>query len=136
MTLTKEGETSTPRCESRPGPHAEGAVASRHLPCEYFAFMRLAHIVVLFAMQMNRTRQLVTTPAQLGEVLRGRRKARGLSQGELAGKLNLSQSRLSTLESDPAGLTLDRLLVLAGVLGLEIVVQDKERTSERRKTEW
>jgi len=87
-------------------------------------------------MQMSRPRQLVTTPSQLGEVLRGRRRARGMSQGELAAKLNISQSRLSTLESDPAGLTLDRLLVLAAVLGLEILVQDKTPTSERRKAEW
>jgi HTH-type transcriptional regulator / antitoxin HipB len=85
---------------------------------------------------MNLPRQLVTTPAQLGEVLRGRRKARGLSQGELAAKLNISQSRLSTLESDPAGITLDRLLALAGLLGLEIVIQDKAPTSARRKPEW
>ncbi len=85
---------------------------------------------------MNRTRQLVTTPAQLGEVLRGRRKARGMSQAELAAKLNVSQSRLSTLESDPAGLTVERLLALAGVLGLEIVIQDRAAPTERRKPEW
>lgn len=85
---------------------------------------------------MKRTRQLVTTPSQVGEVLRGRRKARGMSQDELAAKLSISQSRLSTLESEPAGLTLDRLLALASVLGLEIVIQDKAPTSERRKPEW
>jgi HTH-type transcriptional regulator/antitoxin HipB len=85
---------------------------------------------------MNRTRQLVTTPAQLGEVIRGRRKARGLSQAELAAKLDVSQSRLSILESDPAGLTVDRLLAIAAVLGLEIVVQDRTPTADRRKPEW
>ena len=87
-------------------------------------------------MQMPRTHQLVTTPAQLGEVLRGRRKARGVSQDELAAKLSISQSRLSTLESDPAGLTLDRLLAIVSVLGLEIVVQDRSSPSGRRKPEW
>jgi len=81
-------------------------------------------------------RQLITTPLQLGEVLRGRRKARGMSQVELAAKLTISQSRLSTLESDPATLTLDRLLVLAGLLGLELVIEDKTTTSARRKPEW
>ena len=97
--------------------------------------MRVTNTVNLFITRMNPTRQLVTTPTQLGEVLRGRRKARGLSQAELAAKLSISQSRLSTLESDPAGLTVDRLLTLASVLGLEIVVQDRT-TSERRKLEW
>ena len=87
-------------------------------------------------MHMKRMRQLVTTPIQLGEVIRGRRKARGMSQVELAAKLNISQSRLSILESDPAGLTVDRLLALAGVLGLEIVIQDATPASDRRKSEW
>jgi HTH-type transcriptional regulator/antitoxin HipB len=81
-------------------------------------------------------RQLVTNPVQLGEVLRGRRKARALSQADLASKLNISQSRLSTLESDPAGITLDRLLTLAALLGLEVVVQDKAEAPRRRKPEW
>jgi HTH-type transcriptional regulator/antitoxin HipB len=81
-------------------------------------------------------RQLITTPLQLGEVLRGRRKARGMSQAELAAKLTISQSRLSTLESDPATLTLDRLLAVAGLLGLELVIEDKTTTSARRKPEW
>jgi HTH-type transcriptional regulator/antitoxin HipB len=83
-------------------------------------------------------RQLVTTPVQLGEVLRGRRKARSISQADLAAKLGISQGRLSTLESDPAGLTLERLLTLATVLGLEIVVQDETATpsARRKKPEW
>lgn len=68
---------------------------------------------------------IVTTPLQVGEVLRGRRKARRMPQRELAGKLGVSQGRLSALESDPASLTLDRLIVLAQVLGFELVLRDK-----------
>ncbi len=78
-------------------------------------------------------RQLITTPNQVGEILRGRRKARRIPQKELAAKLSVSQSRLSTLESNPAGLTLERLLLAAKLLGLELVIQDK---SAARKTEW
>jgi HTH-type transcriptional regulator/antitoxin HipB len=80
-------------------------------------------------------RQLITTPGQVGEVLRGRRKARGVPQQELATKLGISQSRLSTLEGDPAGLTLDRLILLAKLLGLELVLQDRSDTP-RTKAEW
>ena len=80
-------------------------------------------------------RPLVTTPAQLGEILRGRRKARGIPQAELARKLGISQSRLSTLEAQPAGLTLERLLRLTKLLGLELVVQDAS-DAPRPKTEW
>jgi HTH-type transcriptional regulator/antitoxin HipB len=70
-------------------------------------------------------RQLITTPGQVGEILRGRRKARGLAQDAVAVKLGVSQSRLSTLEQDAAGLTLERLLALANLLGLELVLQDR-----------
>jgi HTH-type transcriptional regulator/antitoxin HipB len=86
-------------------------------------------------MQIN-THRLITTPAQLGEIIRGRRKARKLSQGELAEKLNVSQSRFSSLESNPAGITLERLLSLATILGLEILVRDNASATERRKPEW
>ena len=80
-------------------------------------------------------RQFVTTPIQVGEILRGRRKARGVPQQELATKLGISQSRLSTLEGDPAGLTLDRLILLAKLLGLELVLQDGSSTSST-EAEW
>jgi len=70
-------------------------------------------------------RQLITAPNQAGEILKGRRKARGISQQALAAKLGTSQSRLSSLEEEPARLTLERLLALANLLDLELVLQDK-----------
>lgn len=75
-------------------------------------------------------RQLIKTATQVGEIVRARRKARGLSQQDLAAKLHVSQGRLSVLEGDPAGLTLDRLIALANLLGLELVLQDKSETSD------
>ena len=80
-------------------------------------------------------RQLITNPNQLGEILRGRRRARRIPQQALAAKLGISQSRLSTLESDTASLTLDRLLVLARLLGLELVLEDKSE-KPLKKAEW
>jgi transcriptional regulator with XRE-family HTH domain len=44
-------------------------------------------------------------------MLAARRKALGLSQKELAIRLNLSQNRLSELELAPERLTVERLLV-------------------------
>jgi HTH-type transcriptional regulator/antitoxin HipB len=70
-------------------------------------------------------RQLITTSGQVGEILRGRRKARRISQHELATKVGISQARLSVLEADPTSLPLDRLILLAKLLGLELVIQDK-----------
>ena len=76
---------------------------------------------------------LVTTPTQVGEILRRRRKSRRMAQRELAEKLGVSQGRLSALESDPASLTLERLIVLAKLLGLELVLRDKSAASS---AEW
>lgn len=80
-------------------------------------------------------RQLITTPAQVAEILRGRRKARKLPQAVLAEQLDISQGRLSTLEGDPSGMTLERFLLLAKLLGLEVVVQDRGEAAPK-KDEW
>lgn len=78
--------------------------------------------------------QRVTTVAQVAELLRKRRKARSLSQTELASKLGLSQERLSALENDMSGLTLERLISLANLLDLELVIRD--RTRKQPSVEW
>jgi HTH-type transcriptional regulator/antitoxin HipB len=62
-------------------------------------------------------------------------KARHLSQHELATSLGLSQARLSVFEGDASTLPLDRLLLLAKLLGLELVIQN--RTDESKsKAQW
>lgn len=66
--------------------------------------------------------------AQVGELLRGRRKSLGIPQRELASKLGISQGRFSTLELDPSALTLERLIALSNLLGLELVLRDRRRT--------
>jgi HTH-type transcriptional regulator/antitoxin HipB len=78
--------------------------------------------------------QPITTPQQIGAVLVGRRKALALSQTEVAGKLSLSQNRLSELENHPGTLTLEQLLALANALGLELAIG--ERKGGKSKVEW
>lgn len=68
---------------------------------------------------------ILSTSDQLGYQLVARRKALGLTQQEVASRLGISQNRLSELESQPSQLTVERLLALAGVLGLELVVQQR-----------
>jgi HTH-type transcriptional regulator/antitoxin HipB len=80
-------------------------------------------------------RQLITTSRQVAEIIRGRRKARRISQHELATQLGISQARLSVLEADPTSLPLDRLILLAKLLGLELVIQDKA-DAPKSKAEW
>ncbi len=48
--------------------------------------------------------------AALGRALRRRRKSRGLSQGDLARILGSSQSRVSKLEADEPGVSLELLV--------------------------
>jgi HTH-type transcriptional regulator/antitoxin HipB len=78
--------------------------------------------------------QRLTLAAQVGELLRARRKSLGIPQRELASKLGISQGRFSTLEIDPSALTLERLIALTNLLGLELVLRDRPRKQPRG--EW
>jgi HTH-type transcriptional regulator/antitoxin HipB len=81
-------------------------------------------------------KQVLTHSAQLGQILATRRRASKLSQRALAAKLAISQNRLSEIEANPGTLTVERLLELAGLLGLELVVQDRPPTQRTAKAEW
>jgi HTH-type transcriptional regulator/antitoxin HipB len=80
-------------------------------------------------------RQPITNQAQVAEIIRARRKARRLSQQDLATQIGLSQARMSVLEGDASTLPLDRLLLLAKLLGLEVVIQDKA-DEPKSKARW
>ena len=84
----------------------------------------------------------VTTPSQLGQVLQGCRKQRGLTQRELGARVGLLQKAVSMLETDPSHTSVERLFKLLSALELQIVLRDKRHESTqiqaRRKTkaEW
>jgi len=78
--------------------------------------------------------QRISTSNQAGQIIAARRKALKLSQKVVATRLGISQNRLSILEADPSRLTLDRLISLASILGLELVLQDKGSSPTR--SEW
>ena len=59
---------------------------------------------------------------QLGTVLQSARKGLGLTQAELASRLNISQSRVSHLEQNPGQFSVDQLLGACAVLGLELAI--------------
>jgi HTH-type transcriptional regulator/antitoxin HipB len=71
--------------------------------------------------------QRLTTAGQAADILRQRRKAKGLSQATIASKLGVSQARVSALESATASLTLERVIALANLLDLELVLRDRRR---------
>ncbi len=81
-------------------------------------------------------RQILNHSAQLGQILASRRKALKLSQQALAAKLTISQNRLSEIETSPGTLTVERLLDLCNLLGLELVIQNRPAAQRPSKTEW
>ena len=84
--------------------------------------------------------QILFISDQLAPLLQAARKSAGLSQTELARRLDLSQSRMSAMELDPASIRLDQLLAICAALQLELVMQTKgipepSKTSTTRQ-EW
>lgn len=65
---------------------------------------------------------VLVTPSQLGSMLQAARKARGMTQSTLAGRIGLSQSRVSHLKQNPHDLSVGQLLAWCSVLGLEMAV--------------
>lgn len=73
--------------------------------------------------------QPLRTSRQLGALLRSRRKTLRFTQAALAGKLGMSQNRVSELESAPEELTVRQLLQFLSALGLELTLQSREQRS-------
>jgi HTH-type transcriptional regulator/antitoxin HipB len=76
----------------------------------------------------------INNPTQIGATLTGRRKHLKLSQTDVANRLGLSQNRISELEAKPETLTVEQLLALLNVLGLEMTLG--ERAGGKTRVEW
>lgn len=72
--------------------------------------------------------QLLASPEQLSRILRTARRRKGQTQFAAASKLDLSQSRLSAMELNAGSITVEQLLNLLSLYGLEVVVRDKDTT--------
>lgn len=78
-------------------------------------------------------RQTLNHITQIGKIVAARRRAVKISQQALAEKLGISQNYLSEIESGTKKLSAQRLLEIANVLGLELVIQSKQRLPH---TDW
>ena len=80
--------------------------------------------------------QTLTNTQQVGHLLTANRKAQGMTQAQAAARLGISQARLSELEQNPGRLTIDRLLVLVNLLGLELVLRSPAEKPTQTARDW
>jgi HTH-type transcriptional regulator/antitoxin HipB len=78
----------------------------------------------------------VKTIRQLQPILKAFRKVRGLTQGELAQELGVSQQALSSLESKPHRASFERLLAYLFALDVEIVLRERKSGTQSISGEW
>jgi len=70
----------------------------------------------------------IQTPLQLSTHLRALRKARGFSQAALGEALSVGQTRVARIEGKPTAISVEQLLEVLGVLGVQLVLRDVEST--------
>lgn len=61
---------------------------------------------------------------QLPQLLKSLRKARGLTQTELARRLGVGQSRVADIEREPGSVSVEQLMQLLSILGARLMIQD------------
>lgn len=72
---------------------------------------------------------LARSPRQLGALIQRYRKARGLSQTELADLAGLRQEMVSKIEGGQSGSRIASIYALLAALGLEMTVAPRTRSS-------
>ena len=78
---------------------------------------------------------VVNTSTQLKPILVGFRKSQGMSQRDMAEKLNISQQAYQSMEANPQSVTLDRLMKVLSTLGVKLYLSDTPLNSSLEKTE-
>lgn len=66
----------------------------------------------------------VPLSSQLQPLLKSLRKARGLTQAQLAQRLGVVQSRVADIERNPGAISVEQLLQLLALLDAQLVVRD------------
>jgi HTH-type transcriptional regulator/antitoxin HipB len=76
----------------------------------------------------------IKTPQQLGFVLQGYRKERGLTQKDVGSRVGLAQKAVSKIELESGRAGLRQIFKLLAALELELVV--RPRGTPGRRSEW
>lgn len=81
----------------------------------------------------------VQTPTQLGQVLRGYRREKGLTQSVVAARAGIGQKTVTKLELDPASSEIATLFLLLSELDLELTLDsraDDFPTRSDKTSDW
>jgi HTH-type transcriptional regulator / antitoxin HipB len=85
----------------------------------------------------------INTSAQLRAVLRGLRKARGLSQADTGARIGVNQKRIARIEAAPGVTSFDQIARVVSALGGRLVIQDltektdaKSGGKAKQKGDW
>ena len=71
--------------------------------------------------------QLIRTIDQAGNTVRRRRKALGMTQGQVCERSSLRQATISSLEAGDSSVRLSTLLDVLTTLNLELVIRDRTK---------
>lgn len=82
------------------------------------------------------TSQPLVTALQLGQLLKAARKRCKLTQAQVAGRLGLSQNRVSYLEQHPEELSFKQLLGWCAAVGLELQLGERQSLDQSNPQEW
>lgn len=75
--------------------------------------------------------QIARSPKDVGNALRNARKARKITQAELASLSGIWQRTISTIETDASGAKLDTIFDLLAALDLEIRIVPRSKMKPR-----
>lgn len=74
----------------------------------------------------------IHTSTQLRAVLRGLRKARGLSQADTGARIGVNQKRMARIESAPGVTSFDQIARVVSALGGRLVIQDATEQTDAK----
>jgi len=74
--------------------------------------------------------QIARTAKQIGAVIRRRRRALDLRQGDVGDKTNLRQATISAFENGEPGTRLSTLIDVMAALDLELVIRERSRAAD------
>ena len=66
---------------------------------------------------------VIQIPSQLASHLRALRKAKGLTQAELATKVGVDQTRIAKIEGDPLSVSVKQFIKILSALGVQLALE-------------